>query len=921
MTRRPSHSPLGLLQLCLAFAIAPATLTLAATARPGGSVDSGPTAGTGAAAQPATATVSAAVLHDVSAPLTLLPPAYRAARIDREPLLFRNWRTRTAPPGREDAARQLAAPTPMVATPPTVFDGVGDGFRNFDGTTFSISSHPPDTDGDVGPNHYVQIVNTGFAIFDKTGKVLFGSVDTNTIWTGFDADCATHNDGDGVVLYDAAADRWFLSQFAVTDTGPWFQCVAISKSGDPTGQYYRYKFPYDGFNDYGKFGVWPDAYYATFNSFSSGANGNFQGAVACAYDRASMLQGSSANQQCIKLFQTDGASPPNALYGGVLPTDLDGPASAAPPAGAPNYLMSFDGTTNLQMWKFHVDWATPAKTALTGSGVCTAVTCPPILIPVTAYVPLCFDNPQATGTCIPQESSTGQLDSLADRPMFRIAYRNFGDHESLLMNHSVAVSGAGGVRWYELRDLGLATPTVHQQGTFAPDANFRWMGSLAMDGSGGIALGYSLSGTSVFPSIDYTSRGPNDPPGIMTAAEIQIAAGLGPQGGATPPANQGLSRWGDYSNMAIDPVDDCTFWYTTEYVGPGPDGNWKTAIASFQLPSCASFTVAAPATGSMKRGGSAQFAITTSTTAALKDTLDLSVSGLPGGVSGAFNPGSIPIGQGSQLTLTADTSTTHSLHAVSVLVTATLRSTGQSRSALVLLDVVGNEFSLTPSPAEVVLLSAGSTRTVTLKTQAVNGTPEMITLSFDALSGGVGGTVSPQSLLAGASATLTLNAAATAGDHSQPLTIHAVASSSSHDASLMVRTLTLPTPSVLLPIVGTQLIGPVDFSLITGISPFSTLARLELLVDGNPVGTPLITSPGSIHVDTKQLSNGTRQFTARATDASGGTALSAPVALTVNNPTGCGCGSGPGSAIDGAALLGLLALLRLVQRRKLDRAG
>src|SRR5205823_7014717 len=198
-------------------------------------------------------------------------------------------------------------------------------------------------------------------------------------------------------------------------------------------------------------------------------------------------------------------------YGGLLPADLDG--STAPPAGAPNDVVSF-GTNSLLLWRFHTDWATPANSTLTG----------PTTIPVAAFSPACTGG----GTCIPQSGTTQKLDSLADRLMYRLAYRNFGDHESLVVNHSVTAGSSVGVRWYELRNPN-GTPTVFQQGTYAPDASYRWMGSIAMDHTGDIALGYSVSSSTLRPGIRYTGRLASDPLGAMTQGEGTIVTGGGSQ--------------------------------------------------------------------------------------------------------------------------------------------------------------------------------------------------------------------------------------------------------------------------------------------------------------------------------------------------------------------------------------------------------
>src|SRR5262249_45342506 len=222
-------------------------------------------------------------------------------------------------------------------------------------------------------------------------------------------------------------------------------------------------------------------------------------------------------------------------------SDLDG--STAPPAGAPNTFVAFgNDSASLDIWQFHVDFATPANSTLTHSN-----------IPAAPFAAACNGG----GTCIQQSGTTQLLDSLADRLMYRLAYRNFGDHESLVVNHSVTAGSSVGVRWYEIRGV-HTTPTVFQQGTFAPDASFRWMGSIAMDHVGNIALGYSVSSSSLHPSIRFTGRVPGDAAGTMEA-ENSVLSGAGSQTG-------GLNRWGDYSAMTIDPGDDCTFFYTQEYL-------------------------------------------------------------------------------------------------------------------------------------------------------------------------------------------------------------------------------------------------------------------------------------------------------------------------------------------------------------------
>lgn len=479
-----------------------------------------------------------------------------------------NWRKEANPKKRvpyqdppvevADLAAQtapLASVAPAAATSSGLgIDGIGQGFVGVGGKTFTVQSAPPDTTGAVGATQYVQWVNSAFAVFDKaTGAVVYGPAAGNTLFTGFGGRCEATNDGDPVVMYDKAAGRWVMMQFAVTNgaTAGYFQCVAVSQTSDATGAWNRYAFQYTGFNDYPKAGVWPDGYYVAYNIFNGGTT--FAGAKVCAFDRQQMLAGLPATQQCFQL---------STAYGGLLPADLDG--STPPAAGTPNFFANLS-TNKLNLWKFSVNWATPASSTFTG----------PTAVPVTAFTAACNG-----GTCIPQSGTGNKLDSLADRLMFRLAYRKFPSYESLLVNHAVKNGTSNvGVRWYELRNPSAAAPTVYQQSTYTPDTSaYRWMGSMAMDKQGNIALAYSASGSKLKPSLRYATRLAADPLNTLSN-ETVIIQGAGVQTGS-------LSRWGDYSTMTIDPVDDCTFWFTSEYLKANGTFNWSTRIKSFKIAGC-----------------------------------------------------------------------------------------------------------------------------------------------------------------------------------------------------------------------------------------------------------------------------------------------------------------------------------------------
>ena len=489
------------------------------------------------------------IKHDMSPPLGGLTPLPQDGGGDKHEKKLHLF----APPdglarGESDPVAQTGVPVPSAATGLLNIAGVGNGDYGF-----TPNAAPPDTNGAVGATQFVQWVNESFAVFDKTtGALVFGPAAGNTLWQGFGGPCETNNDGDPIAQYDRIANRWVLSQFSVSGSAGFFQCIAVSTTWDATGSYFRYAFQQPNFNDYPKIGMWPDAYYVTFNIFTS----TFQGARVCAFDRAQMIAGAPATQECFQL---------SSSFASLLPADLDGVASP-PPAGSPNYLLNF-GTNSLRLWKFHVDFANPANATLTG----------PTTIATAAFSPAC-----GGGACVPQPGTREKLDSLGDRLMYRLAYRNRAGTETLVVSHSVKVSGnkkteVDGVRWYELRNPN-ATPSVFQQGTFSPDATSRWMPSAAMDKLGNIAVGYSASSGTVHPAVRYAVRQAGDPPGTLQA-ETSVIEGAGSQ-------LTNLNRWGDYSAMTIDPVDDCTFWYTNEYLKANGTFNWSTRIASFKIPGC-----------------------------------------------------------------------------------------------------------------------------------------------------------------------------------------------------------------------------------------------------------------------------------------------------------------------------------------------
>jgi hypothetical protein len=504
-------------------------------------------------ARAATPTVITAARHDVSSPWRTMASVKAATKsAPKEMPEPRPTRAPFASATADRVAQQLSGSLQGVTTGVN-FEGQGaqDTF-NAIGTAYV----PPDTNGAPGATQYVQIVNVTVAVYDKaTGAQVMTPAAIHTLWTGFGGPCEFAGDGgDPVVLYDHLADRWLVTQLQYNSSGS-EQCAAVSTSSDATGSYNRYEFDYGvvRFPDYPKYGVWPDAYYNTTNIFIPHG---FAGAEACAFDRTAMLAGAAANAICFQ--QSPSVS-------SLLPSDLDG--SRLPPAGSPNYFVGLADSSHLNLFKFHVDFANPAKSTFVG----------PRLIAVAPFSEICARA--TTLACIPEPNPGQKVDGLGDRVMFRLAYRNFGGHESLVVNHTVSGGALGGVRWYEIRHPASAH-SVFQQGTIVDPTVDYWLGSVAMDKVGNLSVGFSASGKQLPPSIYVAGRGPQDPLGKLSGPLV-LAGGAGVQ-------VKSFRRWGDYSSMAIDPTDDCTFWYTNEYypVAGNFSFDWSTRIASFKFDSC-----------------------------------------------------------------------------------------------------------------------------------------------------------------------------------------------------------------------------------------------------------------------------------------------------------------------------------------------
>src|SRR5436189_608695 len=542
--------------------------------------------------QPLTPKFSKAVAFDVSPALRSLPLGKKHVA---DPSKLLEIRPEGGPRAQSrgyksgDGALQLLSPTPTIPAPLLTFEGLSNE-DNFN--IFGFRVNPPDPNGEVGPNHFVEMINLVFAVYDKAGNLLAGPIDTGSLWTDFAIPDCTDPSGDPVVLYDQFMDRWLLSQFTTSGlndpTKPFWNCVAISTSGDPTGTYYRYAFETtsDGifyFPDYPKYGNWTDSYVITTREFGPTIE---YGIGVYALEKNKMVNG-DPNARSVKFF-IDGNDPDLLpLVGdGLLPADPDGKQkpktdTAIPIVGTQDDGASYGATFDaLNIWDLFIKWrSTPIASLELNTQLPTA--------PFDSIFPCA----PTSRDCLPQPGITNPaqyLDILSyrQRPTFRLAYRNFKNYESLVTSQSVeATAGVAGERWYEIRRSSDGAYSLYQQGTYAPgDGVHRWMGSIAMDKKGNMGLGYSVvNGTDVYPGIRYTGRLAGDPLGQMNLGEGTIIDGTGVQ-------RTTLSRWGDYTDMTVDPTDDCTFWYVNEYYTlagqlSSPAG-WQTRIASFKLPGC-----------------------------------------------------------------------------------------------------------------------------------------------------------------------------------------------------------------------------------------------------------------------------------------------------------------------------------------------
>lgn len=472
------------------------------------------------------------------------------------------------------------------------FDGLGEGFVGPHGAV--TLRNPSDNSLAVGRRHVVQTVNSQWAVFRKDGTSLYGPLPTNAVFAGFGGPCETMLSGDAVVRYDQLAERWLLvlpifrrvpsghtatgprtarlrippatgdrtprppppREAADTARGGYAMCYAVSATSDPLGAWHRYEFARPLFPDYPRPAVWPDGYYVPTSTGDEVVEKHL-----CVAERSRMLRGEAARELCRIL--------PDVNF--LNTADLDG--RRLPPPGSPNLVLATGGaqlrgivdSDELQLWRFAVDWQDTSRTRFDG----------PERPAVAPYRYLCGGQLTA---CVPQPGTERRLDAQGDKLMPRLVYRQFGAHGAMVAVHSInASTGAGGVRWYELRVSRTGEVRVSQQGTLVPDSLYRWLPSAAIDRFGNIGVGYSVGDAHTFPGQRFTGRAPAHAPGVLGFREITLVDGAA--------AQRNTLRWQDYTQAAIDPVDDCTVWYVGDYLRAGAT-DYATRIGAFRMPGC-----------------------------------------------------------------------------------------------------------------------------------------------------------------------------------------------------------------------------------------------------------------------------------------------------------------------------------------------
>ena len=771
---------------------------------------------------------------------------------------------------------------PSQLTVSNVFGGV-----NFTGQI------PPDENLSVGINttganpatQIVDVVNTSYTIFTASGQGVKSGY-LNGLFAGLTTSmCSSVNGGDPIALFDKLDGRWIISQLAYNSTyTDDHLCLAISQTSDATGAYDAYDFSFgSNLPDYPKLAVWPDGIYFSANIYASnGSTLQFQGAQACSFPRGYVTIPPPSGQITFSCSSGSDAG----IYN-ILPADLENlPGTVSLPSGSDYYMQYVENIgpgagNDLRIYQFNPN-----------SGLLNIVSD----LTVNDYHDAC-----GGGTCIPQTGTTQQLDSLGDRLMYRLSYRGYGDHDQMVVNHSVQINSSDnqtGVRWYVIRRDQGGPFYVNKESTFSPDVSaYRWMGSIAQNKNGDLGLGYSTSGVTSVPGIAVTGL----KNGIDTLMEQEQRMYNG-----SDQSHQGTySRWGDYSSMSVDPTDDCSFWYTNEYVKPAVlsfDFLWNTVIGKLSFGDCSgsaspgfSLSANAPTTRTVNPGGNASYSITVTPASGYNGVVDLSVgSGCPTGAACSLSQSQIDFGASSApvtTTLTVNTGSSTTAQNYNIVIKGTDHTnssiTGQTSVVLAVTD-----FSLSSNPSSQTV-TAGTNASYTITANALNGYSGTVSLSVgSSCPAGLTCAFGSTSISAGSSTTLTISGTTSVTTKSTfTITVTGTASGLTHTTTASL-TVNPPAPDFSIsgsPGSQTVTAGAGTSYTVTITPSGGFTGSVSLSVSGLPSGAsgtftpnPAISS-STLNITTSS-STPAGTSTVTITGTSGSLTHTTTVSLTVNVP-------------------------------------
>jgi len=436
---------------------------------------------------------------------------------------------------------------------------------NFEGIDNVNGGFPADPNGDVSEDYYMQTVNNSFAVWDKSGNLLYGPVDNKSLWAALPGPWHSIKWSDPVFKYDYLADRWVISSMSWSrDNELYYEMVAVSETNDPLGTYNCYVFQFDYINDYPKLSVWHDGYYITYNMWENTNPPSYSYSLVTVVDRDAMLSGDSV----ITLIEFQIPDPDVRFF--PMAADLRGDNI---PDDSPCYIATIGNPDDSDPWylsldiyEFTTDWNVPANSGFTQISQ----------FDIGDIEPIVDFGPGA-----PQPINEKNVVTIPLYMMYPVTYRMFDDHESMVCCLTIWDRNTHYLKWFELRkDSG--DWNVYQEGNYSPDNSHRYQPSISINGNGDIAMGYTVSDEETFPSIRMTGRRANDMLGVMTYQELELFTGLNYINTYQTSFDQ--NRWGDYASMMVDPSNDTTFWFTNMYPKSQTSvGNWGTRIFAVDL--------------------------------------------------------------------------------------------------------------------------------------------------------------------------------------------------------------------------------------------------------------------------------------------------------------------------------------------------